>query len=84
MHYYEIVKSWSSMIPEDRLLFDRDSIIEKIEKRMKSTLEKTAFDIRSKSILDDQKSIHQLLDDTSNWLPKDWPEGWEIYHELCQ
>jgi hypothetical protein len=58
--------------------------MEKIEQRMRKKLHQVAFDIRSENILGNESMVQQLLDETRNWIPGDWPEGWEIYNELCR
>ena len=83
-HYYEIVSSLDTAPLSDGSSFDRDSIKEEIEQRMSIKLRLVAFDVRSKNILGDESAVQQLLDDTRSWIPGDWPEGWEIYNELCR
>jgi hypothetical protein len=83
-HYHKIVSRWETSTPSGVSSGSRKSIMEEIEKRMRSKLHQVAFDVRSRNILGDQPAVRQLLDETRSWIPEDWPEGWEIYHELCR
>jgi len=83
-HYYKTVRSWETTSPSNGSSFDRNSIMEEIEKKMKDKLHQVAFDVRSRNILGDESSVRQLLDETRSWIPEGWLEGWEIYNELCR
>jgi hypothetical protein len=83
-HYYKTVSNWEASTLSGVSFVSWESIMEKIEKRMRNKLHQVAFNVRSKSILGDQSAVRQLLDDTSSWIPRDWLEGWDIYNELCR
>ena len=83
-HYYRTVSLWITSTPSGVSSVSRNSIMEEIEKRMRNKLHQVAFDVRSRKILGDQPAVRQLLDETRNWIPVDWLEGWEIYNEICR
>jgi len=82
--YYRTVSPWKTSTPAGVFSVSRNNIMEQIEKRMRSKLHQVAFDVRSRNILGDQPAVRQLHDETRNWIPEDWPEGWEIFNELCR
>ena len=83
-HYYKTVSSWETTALSESSSFDKESIMDEIEQRMRIKLHQVAFDVRSKNIFGNQSAVRRLLDDTSSWIPGDWLEGWEIYNELCR
>ena len=83
-HYYKTVSSWETTVLSESSSFDKESIIDEIEQRMRIKLHQVAFDVRSKNIFGNQSAVRQLLDDTSSWIPSEWLEGWQIYNELCR
>lgn len=83
-HHYETVSLWGPSTSSGSSFLDRHSIMEKIEQRMRKKLHQVAFDIRSENILGNESMVQQLLDETRNWIPGDWLEGWEIYNEIIR
>jgi hypothetical protein len=82
--YYKTVGSWDTSVTLKNSSISKDRIMAEIEERMKDKLQQVGFKVRSNQMLGYQSTSKQILDETADWLPEHWVEGWEIYRELCQ
>ncbi len=80
--YYETVRSWDSSSPVGIPSHDSTLILDSIEEKMRDLLHQVAFEVHSRRIQGDTSAMRQLLDDTRDWIPKGWVEGWKIYDGL--
>lgn len=82
--FYKTVGGWNTSVTLKNSSISRDRIMAEIERRMIDKLHQVAFKVRSNQMLDYQSTSRQILDETADWLPEHWVEGWEIFRELYQ